>query len=125
MQSRRGTENRKSEEKRDGERKQQKTKIEDWFHAYTSALKTEFLKIFTVEGVFKKVRFQSPEMQSVCGQKAKTHRKGYVFKNARVRVDYAWLENDNRHRERNLGSEKDTEEQAEWRQAWKEQNKTV
>ncbi len=28
------------------------------FHVYTSTLKTEFLKIFTLEGVFKKVHFQ-------------------------------------------------------------------
>ncbi len=48
------------------------------FHVYTSTLKTEFLKIFTLEGVFKKVHFQWPKTQFPCGQKAKTNWSSYV-----------------------------------------------
>lgn len=39
---------------------------------------TKFLKIFTLEGVFKNLSFQGPEMQFACGPKSQMHRKAKI-----------------------------------------------
>ncbi len=57
---------------------------------HMTTLQPEFLKIFTLAGVFTNVRFQWPGAAFACGQTAKPHRKSCGFENNRIRVDRAW-----------------------------------
>ncbi len=54
-----------------------------------SITKIEFLKIVTLPGVVKKVRFQWPGAACACGRMAKPHRTTCVFENTCIHVDRA------------------------------------